>query len=104
MKLTHLFRAAVVAPHRLRMEIFALGDRYQGDALAGARRELREPRLSSERRDLLRAVVAHLTKGSAAGGEKEPSRPPARFAAAAYAGVFAAAVAWTVMIARSLSS
>lgn len=103
MKLMQLFRAAVVAPHRLRMEIFALGDRYQGDALAGARRELRAPRLSPERRDLLRAVVAHLTAGDAAGNEKEALRPPAHFAAAAYAGVFAAAVAWTVMIVRSLS-
>lgn len=46
----------------LRKEIFALGGRHRGDALAGALAELQEADLTPERRTLLRAVVAHLTK------------------------------------------
>ena len=105
MKLSDLFGAAAVAPSRLRQEIFALGDRHQGDALAGARRELDDPRLSPERRSLLRAVVAHLSSGGTAGeGAVARAVRPASLSDAAYIGVIVAAAAWAIMIARQIFS
>jgi hypothetical protein len=54
----------------LRKEIFALGGRHRGDALAGALIELREADVTPERKILLRAVVHHLTNG-----DTTPSAP-----------------------------
>lgn len=105
MKLPQLFRVAAIEPHRLRMEIFALGDRHQGDPLAGARLELDSPRLSAERRVLLRAVVAHLASEEGTERGAGPQAPRSvGLSNAAYVGVIACAVAWTLMIVRSLPS
>lgn len=45
----------------LRREMFLLGGRHRGDVLGGAIAELESPRLSQERRVLLRAIVAKLS-------------------------------------------
>lgn len=47
-------------PEELRKEIFLLGGRHQGNALAGAMAELDSAGLSRERRRLLHAVVKTL--------------------------------------------
>ncbi len=106
MNLADLFRPAAVAPARLRQEIFALGDRHQGDALSGARRELNEPGLTPERRSLLLAVVAHLGSGGT-GGEGAAAglvRRPASVMDTVYLAVIAGAVLWTVMTLGTLLS
>jgi hypothetical protein len=104
MALEDLFRSTAVAPGRLRQEIFALGDRHQGDALKGARRELDEPGLTRERRALLLAVVAHFDGGGTGGEGAAPAaiRNPTSLTDMAYLGVIAAAVVWTVMTVQSL--
>jgi len=60
---------------QLRKEIFALGGRHRGDALAGALIELQDADLTAERRTLLRAVVTHLSsdrKNAVSGGDAQP--------------------------------
>lgn len=54
--------APAVPPQAIRMEIFQLGSRHQGDPLAGALVELKSARLDSDRLRLLRAVVDHLSR------------------------------------------
>jgi hypothetical protein len=44
----------------IRSEIYFLGSRHQGEALAGALKELKSPDLDPGRMRLLRAVVADL--------------------------------------------
>jgi hypothetical protein len=55
-----------IPPAHLRQEIFALGDRHRGEPLLGALKELRDPSLTRERRQLLGAVVRHLSPEAAA--------------------------------------
>lgn len=104
MGLPDLFRPTdTVAPGKLRQAIFALGDRHQGDALAGARRELREPGLTRERRALLLAVVAHFDAGGTGGeGAAEGVLRRPGLSDLAYLGILAAAVAWSVVTVQSL--
>ncbi|HLI67091.1 MAG TPA: hypothetical protein VKU90_12065 [Caulobacteraceae bacterium] len=54
-----------VAPDAIRSEIFFLGNRHHGEALAGAIEELKAPGLAAGRQRLLRAVVARLKPASA---------------------------------------
>ncbi len=104
MNLSNLFRPAAIAPGRLRQEIFALGDRHQGDALSGARRELDDPELTPERRSLLLAVVAHLGSGGTGGEGAAPGRirSPASAMDTAYLAVIAGAVIWILVLLPSL--
>jgi hypothetical protein len=86
--------------HRLRAEIFALGGRHRGDALAGARRELEESKLTPERRALLHEVVHVLAPGEARAWTSRPGRPlqpPARLRLLYIAGIFAS-LAWIGML------
>lgn len=53
-----------VTAEAVRQAIFFLGSRNAGDALAGARRELRDNGLSRDRRRLLEAVILNLTPGA----------------------------------------
>ena len=46
----------------VRMEIFALGARHQGEALKGALDELEAPGLTQERARVLQAVVRQLKR------------------------------------------
>lgn len=57
-----------IPPAHLRQEIFSLGGRNSGDAIGGAKRELKDLNLPTKRRKLLEAVVSHLE-----GGASEPS-------------------------------
>jgi hypothetical protein len=104
MKLSSPFRGTAVSAARLRQEIFALGDRHRGDALAGARLELDDPRLTAERRGLLRAVVAHLSAGGETGEGVAARDRPRRsgVADAAYVGVIVGAAAWAAVVVKSL--
>lgn len=57
-----------IAPSiNLRKEIFLLGGRHQGDALAGALSELNDSDITPEKRQVLRAVVSHLSANNKAG-------------------------------------
>lgn len=91
-----------VLPAKLRQEIFSLGGRHGGDALAGALVELKAPGLTPERRSLLRAVVAHLQPGrrNPPGSGESSAAPPAwlNLPDAGYIAVIAAAAAWVAMI------
>jgi hypothetical protein len=51
-----------VTPAAIRSEIFFLGARHRGDALGGAREELKSRRLDLDRSRLLRAVVDQLQR------------------------------------------
>jgi hypothetical protein len=91
-------------PPHLRNEILSLGDRHQGDALGGARRELQDAQLSTPRRKLLQAVVRHLDPQSV-GSHSPPvaSAGPAVAGgwrnvagAALYAGAFIVVAVWAV--------
>ena len=59
--ITALF-APAVTPGAIRAEIYFLGERHRGEALSGARQELKSPDLEADRARLLRAVVAHLQR------------------------------------------
>jgi hypothetical protein len=50
-----------VTPQDIRSEIYFLGSRHKGDALAGAMSEL-ESGVGPERRRLLQGVVSHLKR------------------------------------------
>ena len=53
--------ASVFPPDEdVRSEIWRLGNRHRGEALQGAREELREPGLAPARAQLLRACVRQL--------------------------------------------
>ena len=94
-----------LAPTKLRQEIFALGGRHQGDALAGARKELTDPDLTPERRSLLRAVIRQLEGKHGLAGVSSPGRPsPAGLRDAAYVAVLIAAATWATMILKSMQS
>ena len=98
MKLPQLGRNRL-QPSWLRQEIFSLGGRHRGDALAGARIELKDPSLTAERRMLLRAVVSHLSAGDeAAGGDMAAVAKPARIADALYLAVICVAVIWIAVM------
>ena len=104
MKLPGLPSGSVTAI-RLRQEIFALGGRHQGEALAGALKELEAPDLTPERRALLRAVVSHLSGKPgllAAGVAGATAAAPASWTDAAYVAVLVAAAAWVTVVVRSL--
>ena len=58
---TGLF-APVVTPAAIRSEIYFLGTRHRGEALSGAREELKSPNLDTGRARLLRAVVDQLQR------------------------------------------
>lgn len=58
---TALFGPAVT-PEAIRAEIYFLGERHRGEALSGARQELRSSNLKTDRARLLRAVVDHLQR------------------------------------------
>lgn len=53
--------APPVTPEAIRLEIYLLGARHRGEALSGARRELKLPGLEPGRMRLLRAVVSQLS-------------------------------------------
>jgi hypothetical protein len=50
------------SPDAIRSEIFFLGGRHRGEALAGAIEELQAPSLGPARARLLRAVIDRLTR------------------------------------------
>jgi len=52
--------APVVTPEAVRLEIYLLGSRHRGEALAAALQELKSTGLSPARSSLLRAVVRRL--------------------------------------------
>ena len=54
--------APAISQEAIRSEIYFLGDRHRGDALKGAREELKAPHLHADRERLLRAVVSHLQR------------------------------------------
>jgi hypothetical protein len=54
--------APAVTPEAIRSEIYFLGSRHRGEALSGAREELRSGDLSADRSRLLRAVVDQLQR------------------------------------------
>jgi hypothetical protein len=60
--------APSATPEEIRMEIYLLGSRHRGEALAGAALELKTPGLTLDRSRLLHAVVNKLSR-----------TPPARF-------------------------
>ena len=108
MKLSDLFKPPGVSAARLRMEIFALGGRHQGDPLAGALRELQASGLDDERRSLLRAVVAHLgdgdAKATARADQGSRRSRPAGFSDVVYIAVILAAAIWTGVVISSLGA
>jgi len=53
-----------------------------------------------QRRSLLRAVVAHLASGGAAGAQEAARPPSASLANVAYLGVFVTAAVWVTVIVR----
>ena len=55
-------RALIPPAPNVRMEIYALGARHQGEALKGALAELRAPGISVERARVLQAVVRQLKR------------------------------------------
>jgi hypothetical protein len=55
------FLGPPVTPDAIRMEIYRLGSRHQGEALEGARLELESAELKPDRGRLLRAVVNQLS-------------------------------------------
>ena len=54
--------APAVTPAAIRSEIYFLGSRHRGEALSGAREELKSPNLDADRSRLLRAVVDQLQR------------------------------------------
>ena len=106
MKLSDVFKTQDISAAQVRLEIFSLGGRHQGDPLAGALRELQDGGLDEERRSLLRAVVAHLAKDkgrSAKGAQAQPAgSPPARFSDVVYIVVIIAAAVWTAVVISSM--
>ena len=54
---------AGVTKSQIRIEVWKLGARSQGEALQAAQAELKAGGLSSERANLLRACVGHLSAG-----------------------------------------
>jgi hypothetical protein len=109
MSLFDLLRGQAVSAGQLRQEIYLLGGRHRGDALAGALLELKERDLSSERRALLRAVVRHLARGrptpdTATVVENDDQGPPrAGLGDLVYLGVIVAAAGWVLMVLNGLA-
>jgi hypothetical protein len=101
-KFSDFVKAPGISAAKIRLEIFSLGGRHQGDPLAGALRELQAGGLDDERRSLLRAVVAHLGKGKSRANEAveqgAKTSPPARFADVVYIAVIIAAAIWTAVV------
>ena len=60
MSLLGWLRSATVSEAEVRAEIWSLGARHLGWPLEGALEELRNPRLSQDREQLLRACVRRL--------------------------------------------
>jgi hypothetical protein len=62
--LAHIARkfAPGATPEEIRMEIYLLGSRHHGEALAGAALELKAPGLTLDRLRLLHAVVDQLSR------------------------------------------
>ena len=54
--------APSATPEEIRMEIYLLGSRHRGEALAGAALELKTPGLTLDRLRLLHAVVNQLSR------------------------------------------
>ena len=104
MKLPDLPGATGFSPTQLRQEIFALGGRHMGEALAGALLELEQPGLTPERRSLLRAVVRHLSSGKPLPGDaaRKGLSPPASLADAAYVAVLIGAAIWVTTLVRAM--
>lgn len=100
MSLFDLFRTQAITAGQLRQEIYLLGGRHQGDALAGARAELLDGGLSAERRALLRAVESHLAAGKSAAVDGK-ARPD--WSNAFYLAVILGSGAWTLAVVRSLA-
>ena len=99
MKLPGL-RGTSVPPPRLRQEIFSLGGRHQGDALAGARIELKAEGLTPERRALLHEVVSHLSQsgGASPAAGDAPAAKLARPADLFYLAVIFGAATWIAVM------
>lgn len=60
MNLFSWLRSASVSDQEVRSEVWRLGAHYRGWPLEGALEELRDPRLSARRAELLRACVRKL--------------------------------------------
>jgi hypothetical protein len=93
-------RGPSVSPGQLRQEIYLLGGRHQGDALAGARAELKDDGLTSERRALLRAVEAHLAAGKSPTAD-DPGR--AGLSDVFYLAIILGSGVWVMVVVRSLA-
>ena len=108
MKLSDVFKSPGVSAAQVRLEIFSLGARHQGDPLAGALRELQDGGLDEERRSLLRAVVAHLGRAKSKGTknvvQRASSSSPASFADVVYIAVIFAAAIWTAVVIHSMGA
>ena len=107
MKFPDFIKSPGISAARVRLEIFALGGRHQGDPLAGALRELQEAGLDNERRSLLRAVVAQLGKGKPRGAKALQSTSSGPLAASLsdviYIVVIIAAAVWTAVMISSMN-
>ena len=108
MKLLDVFKSPGVSAAQVRLEIFSLGARHQGDPLAGALRELQDGGLDDQRRSLLRAVVAHLgkarSKGAEHAGQSAKGSSPASFADMFYIAVIFATAIWTAVVIHSMGA
>ena len=88
-------------PLQVRQEIFSLGGRHRGDALAGAHTELKDQSLTAERRALLRSVVSHLSGDTAVSDPGDTARTPGKrvtLADAVYLGVILATAVWGAFV------
>jgi len=105
-KLPDVFKTSGVSAAQVRLEIFSLGGRHQGDPLAGALRELEAGGLDEERRSLLRAVVAHLgkekSKNTERGRQGSKISPPAKLSDMIYLAVILAAAIWTAIVINTM--
>ena len=106
MKFSDFVKSPGISAAKIRLEIFSLGGRHKGDPLAGALRELQNAGLDDERRNLLRAVVAHLGKAKSRGAvshDSQPSgSPPAGVSDVVYIVVIIAAAIWTAVVVGGL--
>jgi hypothetical protein len=94
-------RSTAPAPLRVRQEIFSLGGRHRGDALAGARIELGDEGLTPERRALLRSVISHLSGDAVTTETANLARAPLgriTVADAVHIGVIVATTLWGVFV------
>ncbi len=105
MSLFDLLRGQAVSAGQLRQEIYLLGGRHRGDALAGALLELKESDLTVERRALLRAVVRHLARGKLAADAGEGGARVLRVGPGelVYLAIIVGCAGWVIVVINSLA-